>query len=359
VRSTPGLEVPHTTRGIKDDLNGNRTSYSSAATGTIAGTYDDQDRLLTYGDLMYTYGANGELESKVNTVTGDTWLYQYDALGNLLSVTLPSGDLIEYLVDGHGRRVARKLNGVVTNRWLYQDGLRPIAELNPTGTLIAAYVYGTKSNVPDMIIRQGKFYRVLSDQLGSPRLVVDTSDVTNVPFKADYSAFGHVTGTGLDWMPFGFAGGIYDAATGLVRFGARDYDASVGRWTSKEPLRFTGGKNFYVYADVDPINKLDPDGRIVIVDDIIILGGAIIVTGIAIWAILQGNQENIQKIKDACEPKPIPKEPDEICPLSYELNWECVYYCPVSKREVKTRRIAEEFTPPANDICPPSIVLTG
>jgi len=244
------------------DLNGNRTTYSSVATGTIAGAYDDQDRLLSYGDWSFTYGANGELESKTNVVTGDVWLYEYDVLGNLLSVTLPNGDLVEYLVDGQGRRVGRKLNGVFTNRWLYQDGLRPIAELDPSGTLIAAYVYGTKSNVPDMIIRQGKFYRVLSDQLGSPRLVVNMSDAADVPFRADYSAFGEVTGTGLGWMPFGFAGGIYDAATGLVRFGARDYDPSVGRWTAKDPIRWAGKQaNLYVYVGNDPVNFADPTGR--------------------------------------------------------------------------------------------------
>ncbi|MCB9610787.1 MAG: hypothetical protein H6716_29655, partial [Polyangiaceae bacterium] len=38
-----------------------------------------------------------------------------------------------------------------------------------------------------------------------------------------------------DFVPFGFAGGIHDADTGLVRFGARDYDAVTGRWTSKDP----------------------------------------------------------------------------------------------------------------------------
>jgi YD repeat-containing protein len=38
--------------------------------------------------------------------------YQYDALGNLLGVWLPNGDVVEYLVDGLGRRVGKKLNGV-------------------------------------------------------------------------------------------------------------------------------------------------------------------------------------------------------------------------------------------------------
>lgn len=57
------------------------------------------------------------------------------------------------------------------------------------------------------------------------------------------------------------AGGIYDVDTGLVRFGARDYDASVGRWTAKDPIRFSGGDtNLYGYVLVDPVNFVDSDG---------------------------------------------------------------------------------------------------
>ncbi len=81
-----------------------------------------------------------------------------------------------------------------------------------------------------------------------------------MPFSAGYSAFGEVTGAGLDWMPFGFAGGIYDGDSGLIRFGARDYDAVVGRWTAKEPLRFLAADNLYVYVLNDPVNFLGSTG---------------------------------------------------------------------------------------------------
>ena len=48
--------------------------------------------------------------------------------------------------------------------------------------------------------------------------------------------------TNPGFQPFGFAGGLYDADTGLVRFGARDYDAAVARWTAKDPIRWDGGQ---------------------------------------------------------------------------------------------------------------------
>ena len=63
--------------------------------------------------------------------------------------------------------------------------------------------------------------------------------------------------------PFGFAGGLYDPDTGLVRFGARDYDAETGRWTARDPLLFhSGSTNLYAYAGNDPVNRVDVDGLI-------------------------------------------------------------------------------------------------
>jgi YD repeat-containing protein len=144
---------------------------------------------------------------------------QYDALGNLLGVWLPNGDVVEYLVDGLGRRVGKKLNGVVTRQWLYRDGLKPVAELNGAGTLQKQFVYGSHPLVPEFVVAGANVYRVMSDQLGSPRVLIDVATGT-VQQQMRHSAFGEaLEDTNPGFTPFGFAGGIYDADTGLVRFG--------------------------------------------------------------------------------------------------------------------------------------------
>jgi len=62
-------------------------------------------------------------------------------------------------------------------------------------------------------------------------------------------------------VPFGFAGGLHDRDTGLVRFGYRDYDPETGRWTAKDPILFAGGDvDLYGYCLNDPVNLTDSRG---------------------------------------------------------------------------------------------------
>jgi RHS repeat-associated protein len=241
------------------DSNDNRLSFTGPG-GTLAGTYDNQDRLTQYGSATYGYTANGELYSK--TVSGQTTSYQYDALGNLMQVTLPGGTQIAYLVDGNDRRIGKRVNGTLAQGFLYLDGLRPIAELDGSNGIVSRFVYATRANVPDYMIKGGVTYRVIADALGSPRLVVNTVNGLVIQ-RMDYDAFGAVINdTNPGFQPFGFGGGLYDRDTKLVRFGARDYDAETGRWTAKDPILFSGGQlNLYAYVRNDPINLLDSDGK--------------------------------------------------------------------------------------------------
>jgi RHS repeat-associated protein len=236
------------------DANGNRLMADS-----VAGTYDAQDRLTQYGSATYTYTPAGELLTK--TLGGQTTTYSYDALGNLRKVSLPDGHTIDYLIDSANRRVGKKKDGVLVKTWLYQDGLRPIAEIDAASSVTTRFVYASSSNVPAYMVKAGVKYRMITDQVGSVRMVVSTT--AGAPAQTlEYDAFGRVLAdSAAGFQPFGFAGGLYDPDTGLVRFGARDYDAVVGRWTKKDPILFSGGEtSLYVYCVSDPINLRDHSG---------------------------------------------------------------------------------------------------
>jgi RHS repeat-associated protein len=186
----------------------------------------------------------------------------------------------------------------------------------------------------------------------------------------DYDAWGNATvddttcATGAvcaAFQPFGFAGGLFDRETGLVRFGARDYDPNVGRWTQKDPITFDGGQsNIYEYAGDDPINGSDPRGTGPFalfycmtqckLGDFTCLAICLATTPtFSVWPSPSGTGP----VQAICGPS----QPREICQIIYEdpVNNECIYQC--SSGLVATPRPASPGGQgPANDVCPDAIV---
>ena len=162
--------------------------------------------------------------------------------------------------------VAVAQNRGIKNRtesgYVYNEQGQLVGELDFLGNLKSRFVYASQAHSPDYMIQSGVSYKFVKDHLGSVRLVVNSSSGA-VAQRLDYDEWGVVTSdTSPGFQPFGFAGGLYDHQTGLVRFGARDYDAEIGRWTAKDPVRFDGGMNLYGYVGNDPVNLVDPSGKL-------------------------------------------------------------------------------------------------
>jgi RHS repeat-associated protein len=276
-----------TTNTYTYDPNGNRLTMS----GGEAWTYDGQDRLLSAPGISYTYRNDGTATSKTTSV--GTYGYVYDLGGFLQSVSLPSGNSVQYTADARNRRIARSLtsgSATISQQFVYDSQLRVAAELSNNGaTVTSVFVYGTKANVPDYMIHGSALYRIISDWVGSVRLVVNAATGAIVQ-ELDYDEFGNVLQSSFDttcapnaqcfpFQPFGFAGGLQDRDTGIVRFGARDYDPQVGRWLSKDSSRFAGGLNFYGYAGGDPVNFIDPNGKIIVPIVVVAIAVALAVFG--------------------------------------------------------------------------------
>jgi RHS repeat-associated protein len=169
---------------------------------------------------------------------------------------------VDYVIDGRNTRVGKKVNGVLTQGWLYDQAGRITAELGPMNQVVSIFVYGSRRNAPDYMLKGAATYRFVTDLLGSVRLVIDAQTGAIVQ-RIDYDPFGDVIlDTQQGFQPFGVAGGLYDPDTRLVRFGARDLDPRTGRWTASDPLLHrSGDANLYAYTANDPVNVRDPEGE--------------------------------------------------------------------------------------------------
>ncbi|MBN2164658.1 MAG: hypothetical protein JW717_00105 [Marinilabiliaceae bacterium] len=185
--------------------------------------------------------------------------YNYDIFGNLNSVTWASQSQ-DYIYDGYDRQIATYQNGSVKRKLIYGLGSTPIAELNENDRIINTFVYAD-SHTPVLMRKGNTDYYIVSDIRGSVRMVVKATTGA-IRQQLEYDAFGKVlSDDNPGYSPFGYAGGLYDYRTELIRFGARDYYPEIGRWTGEDPIGFLSGDiNFYAYCTNDPVNFIDPSG---------------------------------------------------------------------------------------------------
>ena len=163
---------------------------------------------------------------------------------------------VSYGHDALGRRISKStkstLNGSYTLQETYlwagmNQGL--LAVYAAAGNLKICFEYAG-GRMPVSMWYNSKRYYLAYDQVGTLRSVwTVNSGAAALQREIAYTAFGkvlnastmNVNGAFTVPIPFGFAGGMYDANTGLVRFGYRDYDPDTGRWTAKDPIGFGGG----------------------------------------------------------------------------------------------------------------------
>ncbi|MGE0000830.1 MAG: RHS repeat-associated core domain-containing protein [Fimbriimonadaceae bacterium] len=84
----------------------------------------------------------------------------------------------------------------------------------------------------------------------------------SVQATREYDAFGSPTESSGSWSgPFGYAGqfGYQTEASGLHLLGHRYYDASLGRFLSRDPIG--DGSNWYAYCGNSPVGNFDSDGQ--------------------------------------------------------------------------------------------------
>lgn len=97
------------------------------------------------------------------------------------------------------------------------------------------------------------------DHLGNVRELTDGTQTIRARY--DYDSWGRMTKLQGDRdTVIGYAGYFWHSQTGLCLTWYREYDPSLGRWASRDPLGEAGGINLYEYVGNDPTDFTDPDG---------------------------------------------------------------------------------------------------
>ena len=234
-------------------------SYSYDSNGNRNGsTVNEDDQLLTYKGITYSYNDDGYLSSKQDSI--GTTTYEYGIYGELKKVVLADAKVIEYLHNANHQRVVKKVDGTVVEKYLWLDLTTLLATYDKDDKLIQRFEYAD-NRMPVAMQQDAKKYYLHYDQVGTVKLITDSSGATTKAIE--YDSYGNVlTDSNPSFkLPFGFAGGLYDTDTKLTRFGYRDYDSFSGRWTAKDPIGFDGGdSNLYGYVLGDGVNFVDPIG---------------------------------------------------------------------------------------------------
>jgi RHS repeat-associated protein len=254
---TTANHTTQTDEAYSYDANGNRTS-GGASTGT-------NNQLLTDGTYNYEYDGEGNRTKRTEIGTGKVTEYVWDYRNRLTSVLFKDAGgnvtkTIAYSYDVNDRRISKKVDGVVAERYVY-DGSNIALVFDGAGTQTHRYLYGIGVDQVLADERGGTVVWALSDNQGTVRDVVDGNGT--ILNHVVYDSFGKVKSQSDATVEFryGYTGREQDGETGLDYYRARYYDAANGRFISEDPLGFNAGDtNIYRYVGNSPTNWVDPSG---------------------------------------------------------------------------------------------------
>ncbi len=237
------------------DPVGNRTTETNP-TGTNTYSYDTNsqqlDSITGNTNSTLSYDANG------NLITQDSTTYSYSDLNRLAQAT-NNGQTTDYLYNGRGERTVKQGQTSTTLYHYDQSGLL-LAETDEQGNSIRDYVYlnGQRLAILD---NTGTYY-IHSNHLDTPQVITDQNQT--VVWQATYTPFGeaNITTASIE-NNLRFPGQYFDQETNLHYNYFRDYDPSIGRYITSDPIGLAGGLNTYAYALQNPVFYTDPTGEAV------------------------------------------------------------------------------------------------
>ena len=220
--------------------------------------YNALNQLVRKGDQELVYDLNG------NLTRHGACEYTYDALDRLLTISC-NNNHAKYSYDPFNRRVAKTINGE-EELFLYQ-GQDEIGRWKNGLCQEIRLIGKNRQSRTAAIEINGVPYVPFHDIRGNITTLATLQGEVVEEYR--YTAYGETeifgpsgekrvkSAVGNPWQ---YAGKRIDEETGLIAFGMRYYDPSLGRWTTPDPAGFIDGPNLYAYVHNNPLQYLDQFG---------------------------------------------------------------------------------------------------
>ncbi|MEO3974993.1 RHS repeat-associated core domain-containing protein [Streptomyces sp. CAU 1734] len=275
-------------KSYRTDAIGNRTEDITHDTGLVAAK--DVKRTFAYGEGPA--GPHSVTKVTTDTPTGDrNNIYRYDTAGNTISRNI-GGDTsdLEWSADGKLTKASHPDDVTTTDKneawettYLYDAAGNRVQGKDAKGTTV--YLPGMELHQPanTTTVEATRYYAhagqtvavrtsatkvsfVSSDHHGTGDLAVDST--TGAVTKRRFDPYGNSrdAGPAAAWPGTkGFVGGTMDESTSLTHLGAREYDPSLGKFISVDPIiDYANAQqmNGYSYGNNSPVTYSDPSGLI-------------------------------------------------------------------------------------------------
>lgn len=264
-----GYFSPDVTKGYRYDSLDNRIESDGEEL-----LYNALNQLTRSAQASFSYDLHGNLLTK--KVDGEESRFEHNPLSQLVSIQKPDETKLTFVYDPFGRlliedhfdRDGRRLS---RSRYLYL-GHQEIGTLGEGGSIERVKIPGLSGEelaLTSIAFEiKGRVYGPIHDVMGSVVALVDPA-TQEIVERYEYTAFGEETiynslgakeERSLIGNPWRFAEKWLDEKSGLISFGFRFYDPSVGRWTAADPAGRIDGPNLYAYLHNDPLNSFDRFG---------------------------------------------------------------------------------------------------
>ena len=271
--------------GRHDPANANANSNANANANANAGDTGDISAHVSGVRFTYLKGSNRlagvDYDAAGRPLQWNDWKLTWHPGGQILSMVHADGRSIRYYYNHRGERVARRQG----QQWDFYDYVEGRLQAQATSAHEGMRLWWHEGEIPVAVMERAPGQKgwlfdkagTLSidwlhvDHRGLPMMRSDAEG--RIVWQQQYGPFGEPEASdgpvafredsarmfGVDPM-LRFPGQWADAATGLYYNMRRDYDPTLGRYVSPDPLGLRAGPNPYLYVDADPMRNVDPTG---------------------------------------------------------------------------------------------------